>query len=135
MNLAELIERTKFHYGLHLAFEQHWQNTDAERSGLPKAGADLDVLLGHTGKEDSLLLMCALSNQTMANGELLRKVGSIGARVSGCQLKDGLLFGRIRDIESALLCGDQWCQFGKQELRNGDEVSLPLHHAGEPGDV
>ena len=51
-----------------LAFEQDRQDDDVERRRLAEARADLDVVVGHVGEQDALLLEGALPDQALAGG-------------------------------------------------------------------
>ena len=62
-------------------------------------------------------------------------VVSLVDRVSGQQLQHGVRPPRVGDIEGAVLRADQRRQFGEQQLRDGQQVALALHHAGELRDV
>src|SRR5205823_6925806 len=85
---AERIERRQFDDGLHLALEQYRQHDDVERRRLAQARADLDVVRGHPGEQDGLLLQRALPDQTLARTEAIGDALALLVRVGGDQLED-----------------------------------------------
>ena len=80
------LEGGQLDHRLHLAFEQHRQDDDVERRGLAQARADLDVVLGHVGEQDALLLEGALADQAFAE---LERVGQVLAAVEGVGRRRG----------------------------------------------
>ena len=71
VDLAEAAERRQLDDRLHLPLEQHRQHDDVERRRLAEARADLDVVVGHVGEQDPLLLERALPDQPLAEPELV----------------------------------------------------------------
>ena len=72
VGLAERLEAGQLDHRLHLLLEQHRQHDDVPRRRLAEAGADLDplvrhdVIVGHVGEQDALLLERDLPDQALA---------------------------------------------------------------------
>ena len=69
VDLAEAVERGELDDRHHLALEEDRQHHDVERRRLAEPGADLDVVGGHVGEQDALLLVGHLPDQPLALAE------------------------------------------------------------------
>ena len=90
---------------------------------------------GHIGDQDALLFQGALAHDPFAERDVLRLAGALG--VAGEELKRtarrSLAFRHL--VNGALLRLHQRHQIGQQRLGDGEEIALPLEHAGEARDV
>ena len=89
VNIAELAERGQLDGRLYVAFEQHRQHHDADRSRAAQAGIDPDVIARDVGDQDALLLLGALADQALADAELLGNAVAFVDRITGQQLQNG----------------------------------------------
>ena len=135
MNGAERIERRQFDDGLHLALEQYRQHDDVERRRLAQARADLDVVRGHPGEQDGLLLQRALPDQTLARTEAIGDALALLVRVGGDQLEDRSFAFLVHHEERAVVRGNQRSELAHDQPRHRVQVLLALHHRAELGQV
>ena len=80
---AERRERRQLDHGAHRALEQDRQHDDVERRRLAETGVDPDVVAGHVGEQDPLLLQRALADEALAETEVVREVLALLVAVSG----------------------------------------------------
>ena len=83
---AERRERRQLDDGAHGSLEQDRQHDDVERRRLAEARVDLDVVAGHLGEQDALLLLGALADQALAEPERGRQVPALLVAVAGLEL-------------------------------------------------
>ena len=76
-----------------------------------------------------------MPNQSLANLELFWNPVALVDGVACQQIENGFVLLPTCDVKGPVLRAHQRRQLGQQELRYGQQVALPLHHAGELGDV
>ena len=107
----------------------------------PRLDMDLGVIGRHVVQQDALLLRRRLTDQAHAELDAFGLIGAL--RVAGEQPQLGRFDGiaelrglaALHLVDGALLRVDQRRQLGQQRLADGDQVALPLQHAGELGQV
>src|SRR5438128_4681978 len=92
MNLTESIEGSELDHRLDLFLEQHRQDDDVERRGLPQSRADKHIIVWDTGQHDAFLLQHALSDQSLSGPELIREVLAIRVSITAEQPHQRLAF-------------------------------------------
>ncbi len=136
MGLAEPAERGELDDGVDVAFEQRGQHDHVQRGCLAQARADLDVVRGNIGKQNARFLIGALSDQTLAEAELIGQMLAIVEGVACGQIENGVsVLVLIGDVEHAVLRVHQRGKFGQHHVRHGGQVAFALQHAREPGEV
>ena len=136
VDIAELVEGCKLDNGFNLSFEHHGQDDDAERGSFAQAARDFDVIVRDVGKDEAFLFESALSYQSFAGVEAVGNGLAFAIRIAREQLHDGFFaFGRVVDIEDALLRVDQRGKLAEHQFADGEQVALALHHGGEARDV
>ena len=135
MDIIELSKRRELDGGFYIAFEEHRQHNDTKRNAATEAGIDPHVVARYVRHQNAFLLASALSYQSLPNLEALRYAVVLFDRVSRQERQHRSFIHRVGYIKGSMLRANQRREFGKQELRNRQQVALSLHHAGEFGDV
>ena len=136
IGFREARERGQLHHGVNLTFEEDRQHDDVERLGLAEAGGDLNVVVRDVRQQNALLLERRLTDDALADAEFLREILSLFVCIRRCQLESRLsILWRIHDVENAVRGPDHRRELAEDQLRNGAEVLLPLHHPRELREV
>src|SRR6266567_3802498 len=128
MDLAEGKERRKLDRGLHLAFEQHWQDEDILRRRLPESGCNLYVVSRYVREKYRFLLESRLSYQSFPEMEAIRNVLPLLVRVARDELENRRVVFMFHDVERAVMRGHQRRELGHDQLGHRLEIFLTLHH-------
>jgi len=106
LNGREALERGQFDHRQHLVFEEHGEDDQVDRHPLAETGADANVILRSLGDQDRLLLQGGLTDERLADLELVRDVLALLVAVGGDKPKlevVSLSVGRLHHEERAVL--------------------------------
>ena len=102
----------------------------------PDRGRDLDVLRRRSADDDRRLVNGALPDQTLTWAERVGDVLPIPVRVARMEPQHRLLVFRVlHPVKRPMLRVDEGGDFGKNQPGHRRQITLPLEHPGEAGEV
>ena len=137
VGLGEAAERGQLHHREDLPFEDDGKDHDVGRPRLAQSGVDLDVIGRRVGDQDALLLECGLTDQTLADPELLVEMFPLLVGVGRRQPEPLVVtvVPGVHDVEDTVCGSHHRRQFAEDHLGDRLQVLLSLHHPGELGQV
>ncbi len=117
-----------------LVLHDDGQDDQAARGGVAEPGGD-DVAAGDLVGGDDPVAARGLPHKGLPEGESGAFSGAGGAAVGADQDEQGAAGAVLGEVEGPVLGGDERRQFVHDEFRDGGEVPVALHQAGDPGQV
>ena len=132
---VEALHRRQLDHAPDFPFEDDWQHQHIQRRHLGQPGRNPQAVRDRRDQQDFFLVVRALSDQALAEVDLLA-VRALAVRcVTGHQVQPGRFLGVAQHVELSLLRADHRRQLGQDQVTDGDQVFLALQHARELGQV